>query len=933
MKNMTQRCLLLLLLAVSSIAGTSAKSAEHSRTDSIFNCAYAKCEDSPDSYDFYIASSPVNDPVINGKKESGDFWLVFVDQMPEANWEHPCRYIYVSDKKVSDTYETLVVDSTLPPHTVTLVPCRLSQASKERLNVSPSVQAYALNKEPELKTYTTPFSSHTYAIILSGGLSPVENVDRYWNDCSYIYKTLTRNFGVPKGNVKVLMSDGRSHGLDRNRNSSLSPDLDSSPLDLDGDGEPDIDYSASKDTLAMVFAELKGKLTDNDHLLVFVTDHGGKDDNSGESYINLWNGNRLYPDELAGYVKDLNAGYVSFVLGQCYSGGFIPALTANNHIVLTACGENELSFCCRKKDLKYNEFLYNWISALNRTDIYGNTLSVSDTSYTGKLIPVSLKRAFDYAVKKDAYNKGRTLRLIENPQISILSGSTAEDLALDSIPPTVYLYIGGRKRSTPVSFKTSSGKSSIVGDLEALNFWNSSDVWLRNQDDGIEHQVTENPNISSTKRDFYVYTKVRNRGVKPYTGNGWSLSTWWAESSMVISRDVWEGKCTNTKSMVGKNVDDESIEDRIEPGDSLVIGYYGVISKKDFDKMNPGDKHICLLSNVYKDDEMSDIYSNDDDYVLSVWNTDRLAQCNRVDLTAKFTGEKSFDINLFNFAKGISSYVLALHTINTEEPVTSRVRMKMGMSSGLMDSWKGNGANGIDVKLDVVADNSILLNSDSAVVADLQIAPRKKEKISFRFNRLANKAVTAKCDEQLDVAVFDAATGRCLGGETFVIPLTPRAAMNPEITKTLNSDGTYTLTATNVNEDVSYEWHDKDGRVIGTGKTITVPANSSNVEYSLEVKAVSDAAISNATMAVERIPMISDVHATPEGAAVSFSAPVRNGTTARIVFATDASNCYDYNIESNVKNCMLPIPKSSRGVYQIMLIEGGKVIETRKFVK
>ena len=714
MKNITQRYLLLLQLAVFSIIGSSANPSEKVHTDSIFNCAYAKCGDTPDSYDFYITDNTINDPVINGRKESGKFWLVFVDQVPEANWEHPCRYIYVSDKRTEDTYATFVVDSTLPPHSETIVPYRLSQASRERRRTG-SVQTYGLNESQAKQIFTSPFSSHTYAVILSGGLSPIENVDRYWNDCSYIYKTLTSNFGVPKGNVKVLMSDGKSPGLDRNRNSSLVPDLDSSPLDLDGDGKPDIDYSASKDTLAMVFSELKGKLTDKDHLLVFVTDHGGKDDNSGESYINLWNGNRLYPNELAGYVKDLNAGYISFVLGQCYYGGFIPSLKANNHIVLTASGEDELSYRCRKKDLNYNEFLYNWISALNRSDIYGTILPVSETSSTGKLIPVSLKKAFDYAVKKDAYNKGRTLRCIENPQISILSGSTAEDLAMDSIPPTVYLYIGGRKRATPVLFKRSSGKGWFVGDLEALNFWNSSDVWLRNQDDGMEHQITESPNLSSTKRDFYVYTKVRNRGVKPYTGEGWSLSSWWAESSLVISRDVWEGKYVNTRSMVGNKIDDESIEDRIEPGDSLVICYHGIISKKDFSKMNSGGKNICLLSNVYDDDEPSDIYENDDDYVLSVWNTDRLAQCNRVDITSKFTEVESFDINMFNAAKKAATYIFALHTINPEEPVMSKVRMKM--------------------------------NSDTSVVADLQMAPLKKEKISFKFNRLANEPVLENCNK------------------------------------------------------------------------------------------------------------------------------------------------------------------------------------------
>lgn len=119
----------------------------------------------------------------------------------------------------------------------------------------------------------------------------------------------------------------------------------------------------------------------------------------------------------------------------------------------------------------------------------------------------------------------------------------------------------------------------------------------------------------------------------------------------------------------------------------------------------------------------------------------------------------------------------------------------------------------------------------------------------------------------------------------------------------------------------------------GKGKTITVPANSSNVEYSVEVKAKSDAAISNATMAVERVLMVNEIVGSREGADVSFNTPVREGTKARILSTTGQAKTYEYNLEKGVKKCSLPIPDSSPGVYQFMLVEGGKVMETKKFIK
>jgi len=38
-------------------------------------------------------------------------WFFFVDDMPEANWEHPCRYVFVDVK----THDSEVVKASLPP--------------------------------------------------------------------------------------------------------------------------------------------------------------------------------------------------------------------------------------------------------------------------------------------------------------------------------------------------------------------------------------------------------------------------------------------------------------------------------------------------------------------------------------------------------------------------------------------------------------------------------------------------------------------------------------------------------------------------------------------------------------------------------------------------------------------------------------------------
>ena len=51
-------------------------------------------------------------------------------------------------------------------------------------------------------------TGRVHAIIISGGMNKLMNHERYWNDCSFLYRTLSQTYRVPKRNIIVLMSDG-----------------------------------------------------------------------------------------------------------------------------------------------------------------------------------------------------------------------------------------------------------------------------------------------------------------------------------------------------------------------------------------------------------------------------------------------------------------------------------------------------------------------------------------------------------------------------------------------------------------------------------------------------------------------------------------------------------------------------------------------------
>lgn len=306
-------------------------------------------------------------------------WVFFIDNHPLKNWEHKCLYVFI-DKKTGEM-ETL--KWTLPPND--LDKWELLTEIKE----TSEVKLFNFKKDnfTTLKSGLTP--GNCYAVIISGGYNSSNNWQRYWNDCSAIYSALVDVYNYEDDHIYVLMSDGTSSGNDRR----ISGGYDSSPLDLDNDGDNDIQYSATKSNITTVFNTLSSTLTNNDYLFIFFTDHGGQESGQ-DAIVYLW-GETMRDDEFATEVNKVNAGHISVVMEQCYSGGFVDDLEGQNRVIATACDFDETS--CGMGYYTYDEFVFDWIAAVAGEDPNGNTVN-ADSDNDGF---VSMQEAFDYAESND----------------------------------------------------------------------------------------------------------------------------------------------------------------------------------------------------------------------------------------------------------------------------------------------------------------------------------------------------------------------------------------------------------------------------------------------------------------------------------------------------------------------------------------------------
>ena len=323
---------------------------------------------------------PINLPDAEG-------WFFFIDDHPFANWEHPCRYVFVD----AETGAYTEIEARVPPDNIgemeelSWVDVPEASAPAEPLVITKNGQWYAVNAK-------------AYAVVISGGANAYNNWVRYWNDSSYIYKTLVNYYGLPDKNIYVLMSDGTDPGADRHH---YDGSYDSSPLDLDGDGDNDIQYSATKANISTVFNALASTMDRDSYLFIFTTDHGGQE--SGEDcYLNLW-GETIRDDQFAAEVNKItnHAGMI-IVMEQCHSGGMLDdlydgvAVTDPPRIMAAACAYNESSWAMGP-DYTYNEFVYYWTAAVNWAYPGGGAVDAdADNDYM-----VQADEAFDFAESHD----------------------------------------------------------------------------------------------------------------------------------------------------------------------------------------------------------------------------------------------------------------------------------------------------------------------------------------------------------------------------------------------------------------------------------------------------------------------------------------------------------------------------------------------------
>ncbi len=847
-------------------------------------------------------------------KEDVFSWVFFVDEEPMKGWEHACclKTIPKKVKEYGFPVSPYVTTQRLRiPPSGEMEPVSVHNRYGANANHKPRVA------KKNLSASVKEAARRTYAIILSGGICPIANAERYWNDCSFIYQTLVNTYGVPKANIYPIISDGNDPGKDM-----MKPDgtFVSSPLDLDFDGQPDIYGNARRETVENALNELKLKMNDGDQLFFYVIDHGSKGNAYKQSYINMWDYQELYDDEVANWTKPLVDKGVSanFVFGQCFSGGFVDELTKIGCVVATACNYDEYSYAL--SSFPYDEFVYHWTCAVNGATPF-STKTIADYDGNGH---VSMEEAFKYAKAHDSFAGS-----MEHPQYVSTPIYLGKDLAFDYLPesgPDLFI------RDNDEDFGLEPNTTTEV-------HWDSPDIWIRKESDWVEEH--QNPSFRTGDREVWVYVKITNRGTKQFNGGKW-LHLYWADASTAITPRVWVGMETNSKGDYTGGEAGRSKIPSIKPGETIVVPVSWIW--QDVSRLNELTEHethhFCLSAKI-SDEAYQEPYYEGMSFNAGDFKT--IAQKNlTVLLLDGRTVSAEGEVYVRNIANHQKNYSLEIRerrpkmATSVNKGIYDVATVDLTMSSQIYNAWQRGGcrSKGIDMPASATP-QTVTFTSNNDVLQDLKFNASEFERVAIKV-KLKDGVTKYGRKYKFDLIQRDEA-GNVVGGETFQFN-EGWVAINPPITidPIVIGDGMIMLNAAVPEDNVSVNWTDEADNRIGRGSNITVKPTRHNDTFTVTVfndkGEMSEGSItleptfgikSASPALVEDVLDIELLSATGSPKSEIIISPI-NRTEVQPMYKALAGD------ETSVSVVVSTLPT---GVYVVTLTVDGKAIDSVKFNK
>jgi len=473
-------------------------------------------------------------------------------------------------------------------------------------------------------------------------------------------------------------------------------------------------------------------------------------------------------------------------------------------------------------------------------------------------------------------------------------------------------------------------------------FWNSNDIWVRNQNDGSIIQEHQNP-VYNPNEPNYAYVKIKNNSCNTSSGND-QLKLYWAKANTALTWPLhWEGQLTviddnDQVVLMGDEIGTITIPS-ISKGESTILEFeWPVPNPNDYLYINNENPwHFCLLARIVSDDdpmsfpEQMYVTHNAKNNNNIAWKNLTIISFN-TDMSTPIGGVVAVG-NIFNQTKNFT-----LEFVKEEQeigkPIYEEAEITISLDSIIYNAWNNGGKLSQNFN-STIDSTKIRVNNNYALIDNIQLNPNEIGTISVDFNFLT-KELTAKDKYVYHLIQRDASTNEIIGGETFNIQKQERPifSANAGEDRSIEKNQSITITAQQINEDATYNWYDPEGNLIYSGTDLSISPEITKT-YKLEIVSSLDGFKDYDEVKISINPYrIQSLNPNPAENVVNINYITTGANSAYIMLVnTNTGNSDNYILNTEENTTSIDVSSYPTGLYNIILVCNGEIQNSKTLIK
>jgi len=488
----------------------------------------------------------------------------------------------------------------------------------------------------------------------------------------------------------------------------------------------------------------------------------------------------------------------------------------------------------------------------------------------------------------------------------------------------------------------------VEPDVNTDVIWDSPDIWVRNQDDGILYQTSEDLHFVDNQTPVYVYVKVTNNSCETSTGNE-ILELYWAKGGLSQQwPNVWQGNVNlDPNTPIGNPVNQNpqnpllpAYIPSLAPGESTILEFPWQPLDPDAYANLGFEKPwmFCFLSKIVASTTtgpMADPLEviEGPNAALNTRNNNNIAYKNATVINvANQPDSGSIVVGNVGRSTSLTSDIEFFTNTIDDDNVWQDAEVRVELNQDLWNLWQNSGGQFSDVRVIDPIQRIIQLTANNASLNNIAMPSDVWGVATLGVNFLVNQ-VGAQEDYRIHVQQLESTTQEVLGGFSYTfLRDNQRQNFNAGTNRVSNSDGSETFYVEDINEEAIYNWYDEDGILIYSGSDFTI-SNMIAQEYKLEVIAETDGHKDYKTVETEDKRVIESISPNPATTSTIVSYQVAPEDNAYIRLTHSISGVF-FNYILNNQDSSLPIPTQNlaQGTCAVNLIANGVMIDAKQLI-